>query len=313
MTSAVVFAYHDVGVRCLSVLLAHGVDVRLVVTQDDSPGETIWFASVASLAERHDLAIAKPAQPSSPDFVARVRAAAPDFLFSFYYRSMLGPELLAAPRRAALNMHGSLLPAYRGRVPVNWAIIHGERETGATLHHMVAKPDAGAIVDRERVPILPDDTALEVFRKVTCAAEICLDRALPRLIDGTAAAEPMDLARGSYFGGRRPQDGEIDWSLPGKRIHDLVRAVAPPYPGATARAAGRRLRILRTVRAPGVRPSGAGAQLFGRAGRLYALAGDGESLRVCELEVDGSPADVPALAALLEREPWPLAPRALAP
>ena len=173
MTSAVVFAYHDVGVRCLSVLLAHGIDVRLVVTHHDNPAEEIWFASVAEAAERHDLRVIRPADPNTPEIVAQVRAAAPDFLFSFYYRSMLREALLSVPRIAALNMHGSLLPRYRGRVPVNWAILHGETETGATLHHMVAKPDAGAIVASESVPILPDDIALDVFRKVTCAAELC--------------------------------------------------------------------------------------------------------------------------------------------
>lgn len=306
MTRAVVFAYHDVGVRCLSVLLAHGIDVRLVVTHDDNPRETIWFASVAELAARHDLEVAKPADPNAADFVARVRAAEPDYLFSFYYRSMLGPQLLAAPRQTALNMHGSLLPKYRGRVPVNWAIIHGERETGATLHHMAAKPDAGPIVDRERVPILPNDTAVEVFRKVTCAAEVCLDRAVPRLLAGTAAAEPQDLAAGSYFGGRRAEDGIIDWSLSARRVHDLVRAVAPPYPGATTAAGDRALRILRTLRAPGLHHGRRTGELFGLAGRLYAVAGDGEALRLLELEIDGERADPAIVAAAIGTTAWPL-------
>jgi len=301
MTSAVVFAYHDVGVRCLSTLLAHGIEVRRVVTHLDNPRETIWFASVAELARRHDLAVATPEDPNREDFVAELRATRPDFLFSFYYRSMLREPLLAVASRAALNMHGSLLPKYRGRVPVNWAIIHGERETGATLHHMAAKPDAGPIVDRERVPIGPDDTAVEVFRKVTWAAEICLDRALPGIIAGTAPSHPQDLSQGSYFGGRCPQDGVIDWSLSAQRVHDLVRAVAPPYPGAMTEACGRALRILRTLRAAPRRapPAPSGPILFGEADRLYARAGDGRWLRLLELEVDGKAADPSAL-------PWPL-------
>jgi methionyl-tRNA formyltransferase len=284
MSSAVVFAYHDVGVRCLSVLLAQGVDVRLVVTHDDNPNETIWFASVEQLALKHGLAVIKPQDANAPEVVQRVRALAPDFLFSFYYRSMLGPALLSAPRIAALNMHGSLLPKYRGRVPVNWAIIHGETETGATLHYMLAKPDAGAIVDRERVAIGPDDQAVDVFRKVTGAAERCLARALPRLIAGTAAAEPQDLQAGSYYGGRKPQDGVIDWRQSAQRIHDLVRAVAPPYPGATTTVAGQALRILRTARvfdasSPYSRPT-----LFLRDERIYASAGDGRLLQILELD-----------------------------
>jgi methionyl-tRNA formyltransferase len=313
MTSAVVFAYHDVGVRCLSTLLAHGVDVRLVVTHEDSPTETLWFASVAELAARYELPLAKPDDPNTPQFLDRLRTLDPDFLFSFYYRSMLGEALLAVPRRAALNMHGSLLPKYRGRVPVNWAIIHGEHETGATLHHMATKPDAGPIVDRERVPILPDDTALDVFRKVTCAAEVCLDRALPALLAGRAPAVAQDLARGSYFGGRKAEDGRIDWSWPAHRIHNLVRAVAPPYPGARSRAAGHDLRILRTVRAAprdaatATRATRPGPLLLGQEGRVFARCGDEEWLRIIALEIDGRSAELPPLASELAVNPWPLA------
>jgi methionyl-tRNA formyltransferase len=304
MKRAVVFAYHDVGVRCLSVLLAHGIDVRLVFTHQDDPRENVWFASVAELAGRHDLPCVTPRDVNSAECIAQIAQASPDYLFSFYYRSMLAAPVLSVPRTAALNMHGSLLPQYRGRAPVNWAILSGETETGATLHHMAAKPDAGPIVDQERVPILPDDTALEVFHKVTCAAEVCLDRALPHLLDGSAAARAQDLARGSYFGGRRPADGIIDWSMPAKRIHDLVRAVAPPYPGATSSIDGANWRVLRTLRAPLIR-SGALSRpaLFGQDARLYARCGDGEALRILELEIDGARVDTAALAARFAAQP----------
>src|SRR3972149_7078885 len=159
MTSAVVFAYHSVGVRCLSVLLAQGVRVVLVVTHRNNPRETIWFDSVEKLARARGLPVIMPENANDPAVVAQIRALAPDFLFSFYYRNMLGAEMLALPRRGAYNMHGSLLPKYRGRAPVNWAVIMGERETGATLHQMVEKPDAGGIVDQEAVSIGPEDEA----------------------------------------------------------------------------------------------------------------------------------------------------------
>ena len=118
------------------------------------------------------------------------------------------------------------MPKYRGRVPINWAIIKGEIETGATLHEMVEKPDAGRIVDQQSVPILPDDNALDVFGKVTIAAEATLDRALPALIDGSIQMRPQDLSKGSYFGGRKPEDGVIDWRDSAPNIHNLIRAVA---------------------------------------------------------------------------------------
>ena len=196
MSRAVVFGYHDVGVRCLKALLARRVDVALVVTHDDRPGEEIWFDSMRRTAEDYRIPVIAPDDPNTPEVLDRVREARPDFLFSFYYRSMLGAPLLAVPARGAYNMHGSLLPKYRGRVPVNWAIIEGETETGATLHVMNEKPDNGAIVDQFAVPILPDDTAREVFDKVCVAAELVLWRCLPALLDAGARLVPQDLSRG---------------------------------------------------------------------------------------------------------------------
>ena len=288
MTSAVVFAYHDVGCRCLRVLLDERVEVPLVVTHGDRPDERIWFESVAELARDRAIETVAPADPNAPEIVERIRELRPDFLFSFYYRLILGAPLLAIPGRGAFNMHGSLLPKYRGRVPVNWAIIHGETETGATLHEMVEKPDAGRIVDQEAVAIRPDELAVEVFRSVTGAAERVLRRSLPKLVDGSAVLRAQDLTRGSYFGGRRPEDGRIDWRAPAKRVHDLVRAVAPPYPGAFTEMEEARLRVLRTRRA---QQSGGAARafLYADGGRCYAACADGEVLELLDVELDDRP------------------------
>jgi methionyl-tRNA formyltransferase len=299
VTSAVVFAYHNVGVRCLSVLLAHGIDVALVVTHSDNPQEEIWFDSVAALARRHGIPVITPDDPNAPDIVEKIRALQPDFLFSFYYRLMLKPDLLAIPPRGAFNMHGSLLPKYRGRVPVNWAIIHGERETGATLHEMLVKPDAGRIAAQQAVPILPDDTAFHVFNKVTIAAEIALDGVLPKLIDGTAALHEQDLAAGGYFKGRCAEDGRIDWRLPAVNVHNLIRAVAPPYPGAFCDVAAGRLRVLASL-APGL-PHGPydGPQLFVRNAEIVAQCGDGHVLRLPKVEFAGQPLTADSFVSLL--------------
>ncbi len=286
MTSAVVFAYHNVGVRCLKVLLAHGVDVALVVTHRDNPNETIWFESVAKTAAEYGIPVVMPDDPNTPEFIAQLADIRPDFLFSFYFRQMLKPVLLDTAARGAYNMHGSLLPKYRGRVPVNWAVLHGERETGATLHRMVEKPDAGETVAQQAVPILPDDTAHEVFVKVTLAAEMALDRVLPQLIAGTAPHLMPDLKAGSYFGGRRAEDGRIDWTKSAQEIHNLVRAVAPPYPGAFFDLPdGRRLRLLRTLLAPARTPRQASPTLYRDSESIFVDCADGRVLRV--LEWDG--------------------------
>jgi len=296
MTSAVVFAYHNVGVRCLSVLLDHGVRVSLVITHRDQAGETIWFDSVEELARTRGLDVITPENANDPAVLARIDALAPDFLFSFYYRNMLGPALLALPRHGAYNMHGSLLPKYRGRVPVNWAVIMGERETGATLHQMVEKPDAGGIVDQEAVPIGNDDTAAEVFGKVTVAAERVLARALPDLIAGKARISPQDLRKGSYYGGRKPEDGRIDWSKSAQQVHNLVRGVAPPYPGALTRCQGIELRILRSRIEPNRSPRSGAPGLYFEEGSFFADCGDGGVLRILELDADGRRPDPAAFA-----------------
>ena len=302
---AVVFAYHDVGVRCLGVLLAHGVNVRLVVTHRDDPGENVWFESVERLARANDIEVAAPDDPNAPAFLARVQEISPDFIFSFYYRRMLSPALLASAMRGAFNMHGSLLPKFRGRAPVNWAILEGEDTTGATLHEMTQKPDAGRIVDQMAVPILPDDRAVDVFRKVTFAAEMVLDRSLPAVLDGMAPMHEQDLAAGSYRRGRSAEDGRIDWSLAARRIHDLVRAVAPPYPGAFTELGGKRLRLMRThVESAPRTPGRATLRFDGR--HLIARCADGGVLRILECDLDGKPLDAAAFAELFGREPVPL-------
>ncbi len=286
MSRAIVFAYHNVGVRCLSVLLAHGVDVALVVTHQDNPKENIWFDSVAKLAALHGIPVITPDNPNTPEVIAQIRALQPDFFFSFYYREMLKKELLDIPKRGALNMHGSLLPKYRGRVPVNWAIIRGETETGSTLHYMTEKPDNGDIVAQQAVPILPNDSALQVFQKVTVAAEMALNNVLPDLLAGRAQAAKQDLSLGAYFGGRKAEDGVINWSQSAREIHNLVRAVAPPYPGATTMLMAKPMRILQTLvskcTAAGKQPPA----FYAKDGKAYAICASGV-LRVLSFELDG--------------------------
>ncbi len=286
MSRAVVFAYHNVGYRCLSTLLAHGVDVALVVTHQDNPNETIWFESVAELAALHGIEVITPDDPNTPEVNAQIEALQPDFFFSFYYRLMLKPALLAIPKNGAFNMHGSLLPKYRGRVPVNWAIIRGEIETGATLHYMTEKPDNGDIVAQQAVPILPNDTAHDVFQKVTVAAEIALNSCLPDLLAGKAQAVKQDLSKGAYFGGRKAEDGIIAWSQSALEIHNLVRAVAPPYPGATTKLMGKPMRILQTLVSNCTAAGKEAPAFYVKEGKAYAICGSGV-LRVVRFDLDG--------------------------
>jgi methionyl-tRNA formyltransferase len=319
-----VFAYHDVGVRCLKTLISGGVDIPLVVTVADDPNERQWFASVAATAADYGIDAITPDDANTPAVVARVAAAKPDFIFSFYYRALLGGPLLALAPRGALNMHGSLLPRYRGRAPVNWAILNGELETGATLHYMVDRADAGDIVDQQAVPILRDDDAREVFAKLTVAAEMVLARSLPLLVAGRERRIPQTIVPGSYFGRRRPEDGRIDWSQPAERIHNLVRAVAPPFPGAFTEVQGQRWSINRTrVVSGSILPSnslhhpernfastqggaigpGGSARLSGAGGKCLAACRDGGVLEILSAASTRGPLDLETLARELEQRP----------
>ncbi len=307
MTTAVVFAYGDVGVRCLKVLLSAKVEVVLVVTHEDDPAEQLWYGSVAATARNHGLPCVAP-EAATDALIGRVAGLAPDFIFSFYYRRMLGSALLGLARRGALNMHGSLLPRFRGRAPVNWAVLRGATQTGATLHYMTAVADAGDIVDQCAVPVLQEDNALDVFRKVLVAAEIVLARSLPGLIDGTAPRKPQRLADGEYCGRRRPEDGRIDWTRPGREIHNLVRAVAPPFPGAFTSLFGERWVIVATRlldRAAAGDPP-LRAQLGAEGDSVVATCTDGQRLRILEARNESGNIDLVVVARRLALQPEPL-------
>jgi methionyl-tRNA formyltransferase len=303
---AVVFAYHDVGVRCLKVLLSAGVEVPLVVTTQDDPNEIQWFDSVLRLAQEYGLPVITPDNANTPEVERAVTELHPDFVFSFYYRSMIGAPILNAARLGALNIHGSMLPNYRGRAPVNWAILHGARASGATLHYMVAKADAGDIVDQLAVPILENDEAREVFNKVTVAAEIILARSLPGLIAGTAPRLPQRLEEGKYYGRRRPEDGKIDWSASARDIHNLVRAVAPPFPGAFSQIDGQRWKIHKTRVEPRTIEPSERARLFGAHGRCYVACCDGGVLQILAAENETGQLNLADVARQLQQHPLAL-------
>ena len=229
---AVVLAYHNIGCAGVKALLDHGFTIQAIFTHKDDPGENVWFDSVEQLAAEHDIPVFAPGNINHPLWVERIREFSPDILFSFYYRAMVGKDILGIPKNGCFNLHGSLLPKYRGRCPVNWVLVNGEKETGVTLHRMTPQPDNGDIISRQRIAISSQDTALTLHKKLTTAAERLLSEALPALLAGNFSGTVQDQALASYFGGRKPADGEIDWQESSERIYNLVRAVTRPYPGA---------------------------------------------------------------------------------
>jgi methionyl-tRNA formyltransferase len=228
---AVVLAYHEIGYVCLEELIKSRIQVSALFTHKDDPAEEIWFRTPRSLAEKHGIPVFDPDNPGEPEWMDLLRSFRPDYLFSFYYRHMLPQQVLEIPKVAAMNLHGSLLPAFRGRCPVNWVLIKGEKRTGVTLHVMEAKPDAGEIVAQKAVDISFEDTALSLANKLASASAALMRDVMPKLESGTFRKTPQ-IGASSYFGGRKPSDGIIDWAASAEDIYNLVRAVTHPYPGA---------------------------------------------------------------------------------
>lgn len=220
------------GIAGLDALVRHGFDIAAVFTHEDDPGENCWFGSVQDWALQHHIPCYTTENINTEEWIDKISGFKPDVLFSVYYRKMICQKILDIPRLGALNLHGSLLPAYRGRCPVNWVLVKGETETGVTLHFMVEKPDAGDTVGQRSVNIDSDDTARTLYDKLCVAAGELLNDLLPVIKTGQIPRRKQDLTLGSYYGGRRPEDGRINWRLSASEIYNLVRAVTDPYPGA---------------------------------------------------------------------------------
>ena len=235
----VVFAFGAFGCAGIEALRQAGFEVALVVTHagvDAASGE-----SVAVLCAQ--AAIACEVIEGEKALLARLRGLAPDFIFSFYYRALISEAVLALAKRGAFNLHTSLLPKYRGRAPVNWVLVKGEKQTGVSLHHMVAKADAGDIVAQVAVDIAYEDTAYSLQQKLLGIARAMLAKVLPQIAQGTAPRRMQDLSAGFYCGRRTPEDGRIDWRWEAERVRNLVRSVTVPFPGAFTLAEGSKLLV----------------------------------------------------------------------
>jgi UDP-4-amino-4-deoxy-L-arabinose formyltransferase/UDP-glucuronic acid dehydrogenase (UDP-4-keto-hexauronic acid decarboxylating) len=300
--SAVVFAYHDVGCMGLRTLKRLGVEIAQVYTHADDPQENTWFGSVRRTCEELRLPVKVGADPHAPEELAHLARLAPRAIFSFYWRDLLKESVLALGQKGAVNLHGSLLPRYRGRAPVNWQLLHGERQGGVTLHHMVKKADAGDIVDQEPFVIGPDDKPTDVFESVLAIGELVLTRSALAVIEGNAPRIEQLESKATLFGRRRPEDGAIHWRQSAEDVRNLVRAVTRPYPGAFTFAAGKRVLVWWSAHDARASRAGAGeahGQIERRADGVYAVCGDRRLLRLCEVEIEGRLGDALEFPELL--------------
>ncbi len=259
----VLFAYHEMGYACMEAILKMGAPIAALVTHRDDPREEIWWRSCAELAERHGIPV-HTVDGADGQLAAIVGEAKPGVIYSFYYRYLIPESVLAMARLGAFNMHGSLLPAYRGRSPVNWMLVNGEHEAGVTLHQMVARADAGDIVGQRAVAIDDSDNALTLYRKLVPLGVELINEMHPQIVAGNPPRRKMDVSKGSYFGRRKPEDGRIDWRWPSRRIFNLV--------------GGRKLLVWEASFVVGTAArSGAPGEIVGEAadGALEIAAGEG--------------------------------------
>ncbi len=289
------FGYSEVGYTCLDLLIARGDNVVGLITHEDHPDEKIWFKTPAIAASEHGIPVFTPESVNTPEWLEKIAAMKPDLILSVYYRHMIGQRILDIPPLGAFNLHGSLLPKYRGRAPINWAVLYGESRIGMTLHRMVKRADAGAVVDQEGVEISAQDTAEQAFRKVMPCARTVLARQIDALLAGTATETPQDEAAATYFGGRKPEDGRIDWTRSSVEIFNLIRAVTDPYPGAFTESRSGRLMVWWAEPA---------ADRFGKAGEILSIdplivaTGDG-ALHLTRTEWRGNPDSALAVGSLI--------------
>ena len=282
---AVVFAYHNIGMVGLEALVRGEFDIQAIFSHLDDPGENIWFGSVAEWGKKNRIPVFCPKNVNTPEWIETIRKISPEVIFSFYYRNLLGRDILMIPSVGSFNLHGSMLPAYRGRCPVNWVLVNGERRTGVTLHHMVEASDAGDIVGQKEILIEFEDTAYTLYQKLCAKANELLEEVLPLIKKGIAPRVTQNLKQGSHYGGRRPEDGKIEWSWPVMRIYNLVRAVTEPYPGAfTHLPRGDKLFIWWALPEEDSVPNRPVGTLEFEKDSVYVRASDGR-LRLLDIEV----------------------------
>lgn len=242
MCKAIVCAHSPVGREALMGLLETGVEVQALFTYPQTADES-WFEPPAALAKRHGIPVRYEADFNSAAVYEFICTLKPDLLLSFYFREMIQAHFLEIPSCGAYNLHGSLLPKYRGRAPINWVLLKGEKETGITLHAMTPKPDDGDIFGQTRIKIEWDETALSLTQKAACAGRELVKDCIPDILEGRQGIPQKRLGPSSYFGGRKPQDSRLDFSMNALEAFNQIRAVADPWPNAFLETASGILKI----------------------------------------------------------------------
>jgi methionyl-tRNA formyltransferase len=281
----VFMGYNLMGYYTLEYFLEQNEQVCAVFTHRDKAGDKIYFPSVAALAHKYNVPVYFAEDYSKEEIVLKIQTHSPNLIFSAYYKNIISPEILKIPTRGAYNIHGSLLPKFRGRCPANWQILMGEIQSGVTLHVLEPKADTGARVGQTVVPIEHRETAGSLNEKQVSAAVLLLREVFPKLKAGAISLTPQSSQQVSKFGGRKPDDGLIDWHCSAVEIDRLVRAVTHPFPGAFSFWNDRKIFIWNSYPLAG--HSNRPGEIVGRTRHGFAVATKAGFLEVLRAQIEG--------------------------
>ena len=280
----------EFAVPSLRALVEAGHDLCGVFTQPDRPknrGMRLQPTPVKEYAMSKEIPVYQPATLKDGTALAQIKALAPELIVVAAYGRILPKELLDCPPLGCVNVHSSLLPKYRGAAPINWAVIHGETETGVTIMHMAPELDAGDIILQQSTPIGPDETAAQLHDRLACIGGELIAKAVSMLEDGTAPRHPQDPSKATYAPMLSREMSPIDWTKSAKEIHDQVRGLIP-WPATTTQViGGRTVKIFSTAVAGRTVSAAPGAILAAGGEGIDIACGGGTVLRVLELQAEG--------------------------
>jgi methionyl-tRNA formyltransferase len=280
----------DFAVASLDALLKSDDSVVGVVTQPDRPkgrGQVLTPSPVKLLAQRQQIPLLQPLKMKDPEFLQALAGWKPDLIAVAAFGRILTPTILSLPPRGCINVHGSLLPKYRGAGPIQWAIINGETETGITTMVMDEGMDTGAMLLQEAIPIAPDDTADTLSPRLADLGGRLLIETIARLKAGTLSPRPQDASQVTFAPLLKKEDGAIDWALPARILANRVRGLSP-WPGAyTTVTGGDRWAIWRARAIPGSVTKPPGTIIAVTTDAIHVATGEGV-LAVTELQPTNS-------------------------
>jgi methionyl-tRNA formyltransferase len=270
----------------LRALAAAGHEIAGVVTRTDKPagrGRTLAAPPVKLAAQELGLVVHQPKRVRDPEFIELLKQIGPDAIVVAAYGQLLPREVLSLPRYGCINIHASILPAYRGAAPINWAIIRGEQETGNTIMLMDDGMDTGAILMQERIPIAREDTAGSMAEKLSVLGAGLITTALPLIAAKSLLPVAQDSSKATLAPLLTKGDGLIDWRLSADEIHNRVRGLSP-WPGAYTFLDKKMVKI---IRSEAVAQSGEAGLLYEKDKDTLETGTGRGRLRILSLQPEG--------------------------